>query len=264
MIYFKSAFFVKRVSTLARESLKRSNKYFFGGQTMKNQLSWMAFLCLALIVTPYFVFASPSVPKVFIPENMFLFEKVVEGTKVTHNFKIHNQGTADLHIQSVKTSCGCATVNYTRTIPPAGQGSITLQLNTEGYGGKTMHKRAEITTNDPERSTISLTMEGQVGKFATISPRWVKLYGQAGETIEQTVTIVPEGPQPFQIKQVRAQKGDNIRCRLSTKKNQNQPVYVVTVENTKKEKGRYHDTVFLDTTSRLTPMIKISVLGAIQ
>lgn len=208
--------------------------------------------------------SSDEQPKVVVEERVFDFEKVIEGTRVQHDFKIHNQGSADLAILSVRSGCGCATVDFSRKVAPGSHGSITLALDTNGYGGRKMSKKIIVKTNDPANSILTLWMRGPVEKFATIIPRWVKLEGQAGHPIQQVVKITPETSHLFQIRGVRMKSGNNIRCSLSTKSNDSIPTYLLTVENIKKEKGDYFDTINIDTSSPVKPLIYIRVAGYIH
>ena len=47
--------------------------------------------------------SADGVPELFIPENSYRFEPVPAGQTVTHDFVVHNKGTALLHITRVKT-----------------------------------------------------------------------------------------------------------------------------------------------------------------
>jgi hypothetical protein len=44
-----------------------------------------------------------DVPIAFFPERSYEFQPVIEGTQVTHDFKIQNRGTAALLISNVRT-----------------------------------------------------------------------------------------------------------------------------------------------------------------
>lgn len=46
---------------------------------------------------------SAASPIAFFPENNFVFNNVVEGTQIIHDFKILNKGTAPLFVQKVKS-----------------------------------------------------------------------------------------------------------------------------------------------------------------
>ncbi len=75
------------------------------------------------------------------------------------------------------------------------------------------------------------------------------------------VRIVAEEKYPFKIVSAKSDKGENISFKLEEVKDSKKPEYVLTVENTKKEKGRYSDTLYLQTDSKVKKEIKIRVFG---
>lgn len=56
----------------------------------------------------------------------------------------------------------------------------------------------------------------------------------------------------------------NIRFTLEEAKPPRGTGYILTVENLKKEKGRYYDLISLKTDSKIKPLIKINVYGQIM
>jgi hypothetical protein len=42
-------------------------------------------------------------PEMMIPDPLFTFENVVDGTEVVHDFPVYNRGTGDLEIAKVQT-----------------------------------------------------------------------------------------------------------------------------------------------------------------
>ncbi|WDN90379.1 hypothetical protein BuS5_03350 [Desulfosarcina sp. BuS5] len=64
-----------------------------------------------LIFSVFFVFSLSSgevkedlkTPDSFFPEESFDFGKVVDGTQITHDFKVLNRGNAPLVVKRVKT-----------------------------------------------------------------------------------------------------------------------------------------------------------------
>ena len=64
-----------------------------------------------LIFSVFFVFSLSSAevkeelktPDSFFPEDSFDFGKVVDGTQITHDFKVLNRGPAPLVVKRVKT-----------------------------------------------------------------------------------------------------------------------------------------------------------------
>jgi len=79
----------------------------------------------------------------------------------------------------------------------------------------------------------------------------------------KTVKIIPEPKYPFKIEEVRAQKGKDIRLELKPLNEQEQSGYELIVENLKKTKGRYSDTIILKIDSKVKSELKIHVYGDI-
>ncbi|MFZ1954444.1 MAG: hypothetical protein WAU34_03050 [Desulfobacterales bacterium] len=119
-------------------------------------------------------------------------------------------------------------------------------------------------TTDPQKPVTQLTISGPVKNFATITPSNVRLYGKVGEPVKETVRIVPENSYPFKILETKAQIGRDIRYELTAEQQAPGGAYLLTVENLKQETGRYYDTIFLVTDSRVKPKISIQVYGKIS
>jgi hypothetical protein len=94
-------------------------------------------------------------------------------------------------------------------------------------------------------------------------PGNVILRGDVGKSIVTSVRIIPETKYPFKILDIQTLNQQNIRCTLKEIKPSEGSGYILTVENLKKEKGRYYDMISLKTDSKLRPLIKISVHGTI-
>lgn len=99
--------------------------------------------------------------------------------------------------------------------------------------------------------------------FASVKPAQIILKGYPDSDISGRVKII-EGKYPFKITQTRAKKGKNIRFRLAEIDDSKQRGYILTVENQKKEAGRYYDDIILTTDSQIKPVIAIRVYGIIM
>jgi len=108
-----------------------------------------------------------------------------------------------------------------------------------------------------------LTVVGNVQNFVSIVPKRVVLRGFAGDPIKATVKVIPEDNYPFTIRDVKAIHTNNIRFSLEKSEHLKKPEYILSVENLKKDKGRYFDTIKLKTDSKIRPEIQISVIGNI-
>lgn len=127
-----------------------------------------------------------------------------------------------------------------------------------------MRKTASVYTNDKSRSRIDLAISGQVEKFVTIRPQHVNLRGYAGDSIKALVTVIPEKKYPFKILKVSAKDGKNIKFQLDEVESSADGAFALKVENLKTDNGRYYDTIFLETDSKIRPKISVRVYGNLR
>ena len=118
-----------------------------------------AFAVLSLMIFVFSVSAQDGgKPKLSIPSLEHSFGSVKAGTPLTYSFQIKNEGKVDLEIKSVSPSCGCTTSKYDKIIAPGKVGTVTLAVEkTDTYKGE-ISKTASVTTNDPDRQTLTLTL----------------------------------------------------------------------------------------------------------
>ncbi|MBU4316707.1 MAG: hypothetical protein KKF30_05485 [Proteobacteria bacterium] len=127
-----------------------------------------------------------------------------------------------------------------------------------------MSKISQVYSNDPVNPQREILVTGLVEKFANISPGGtIRLTAKVGEPVKQNVTITPTEKYPFNIKKVTALNGKYITFQLIPKESKSMG-YSLVVENTKKDKGRYGDTVILETDSPVKPTIEIRIYGDIR
>ena len=111
---------------------------------------------------------------------------------------------------------------------------------------------------------MTLSISGDVERFATIVPNRVRLSGYAENEIRATVKIIPERKYAFKILKTTAQNGQNISYELTEKKRDDHMEYLLNIANTSKKQGRYFDTITLETDSTITPAIRVKVFGNIM
>jgi len=110
---------------------------------------------------------------------------------------------------------------------------------------------------------LNLTIIGNVNNFVRIIPSRVILNGFTGDPIKRTVKIIPEEKYPFKIVGDRTVQKKYICYELEEAKLSEKTGYVLTVANLKKGKGRYFETIRLQTDSKIRPEIRIRVYGNI-
>lgn len=203
-------------------------------------------------------------PVVFLSSETFEFDPIIEGEKVSHDFIVENKGNTTLKILTVKPGCGCTAASYTKEIMPGESGKISLDFNSKGYGGKSVHKTARVQTNDPDNMFFRLTLSGIVESYAEIEPSRAILTGTTGDDIKTEIKIIPNAKSPFKITKVKVKKGENIDLNLKEETGAEGLQYILSVTNTRKTAGKYNDKIYLTTDSDRKPKITIKVAGEIQ
>ena len=95
------------------------------------------------------------------------------------HFKYENVGNTPVHFESVHASCGCTTAQtQNEQVGPGQKGEITATFNIGGRTG-TQVKTVTVQTDDPERSTIVLTLKAVITPLLEFQPALV--YWQNGE-----------------------------------------------------------------------------------
>lgn len=95
------------------------------------------------------------------------------------HFKYENVGNTPVHFKSVHASCGYTTAQtQNEQVGPGQKGEITATFNIGGRTG-TQVKTVTVQTDDPERSTIVLTLKAVITPLLEFQPALV--YWQNGE-----------------------------------------------------------------------------------
>jgi hypothetical protein len=122
-----------------------------------------------------------------------------------------------------------------------------------------------LFTTDKIQKEITIPIWGEIKtpEIAFIKPRRLTLRGSAREPVKGSVNIIPKDKYPFSITEVNPRDGKNIKCDLKEVKESGKKIYVLTVENLKKEKGSYDDMISLKTDNKDQPEIRIIVSARI-
>ena len=149
-------------------------------------------------------------------------------------------------------------------IPAGGRGEIKVVVKTKGYGGRNMHKRFVVHTNDKKHPKTILMVNGHVKAFAKLEPRYLRIVGQAGQKLEATANLWPLKEFPFKVISVEAKSGRDIKVTYDVLEENGKKGYLVKVQLTRKVKGGFRDTVLIHTDSKEKPVIRLPVFGYLK
>ncbi len=97
--------------------------------------------------------------KAEFPEISFDAGQVRLGTDIDHDFIVRNTGDAPLLITNVNVTCGCTVVDYSKEIPPGGEGRIKAKLKTKELPSGRASKSITVSTNAPNAERVVLQIK---------------------------------------------------------------------------------------------------------
>jgi hypothetical protein len=150
---------------------------------------------------------------------------------------------------------------FDRTIPPGGEGRITLEVRTKGYQGP-VHKTAQVLTNDPRRQEFVIGLQGEVWVPILQLPRGVGLRGIAGDKIEATVQLVAQKPDPLTLEVSKIFPPEKIAVEL--KETEKGRAFELHIVNKVDGEERYAGQVILKTNYPEKPELSLSIGANIQ
>ncbi len=127
-----------------------------------------------------------------------------------------------------------------------------------------MEEKVRVETNDPNRPVVMLTVAGLVEKLAEIRPDRVRLMGPPNQPLSARIEIIPRKKFPFTVLDVAAKEGKFIKYKLVETCGDGNGRCVIQVENTKTEKGRYMDVLYVKTDSPVRSRLPIYITGLIR
>ncbi|GAB4452872.1 MAG: DUF1573 domain-containing protein [Bacteroidia bacterium] len=101
-----------------------------------------------------------ELPIIDFEEEEHDFGKIVQGEKVSYDFKFTNVGKSNLVISSAAASCGCTVADFPKEpIPPGKSGKITVEFNSEGKSGYTEKTITVVTNCEPNTKILKIKVD---------------------------------------------------------------------------------------------------------
>ena len=205
--------------------------------------------------------AAGSAPKAVVAETTYDFGKVVEDQALAHTFSIKNTGDAPLVIEDVDPDCACTVAKFDKTIPPGGQGEITLTIKPFSVL-RQFRKSTRVQVNDPGQQQLVFVLTGVGTPFIEIQPSHiVRLRGAPGQDLHGQVRFISHLKSPLQITVSQNTIPDKIEVNLKAEKPDQ--VYVLEVKNKRQEPGAYAGLIFLSTNAKERPRLIVRVFADI-
>jgi hypothetical protein len=200
------------------------------------------------------------------------FRIVGRGTKSEHHFEFTNKYQQEVHVASVRSSCGCTTPSITKdTLKTHDKSSILASFNTSSFIGQ---RSATITVvfDRPTYAEVVLKVTGFIRTDITFDPPEVN-FGEfsAGQTREQDVTITHSGSNTWEITDVRShcqhlqvrlepaeRTPGQVRYRMRVQMNETMPEGEIRERLTLISNDREFPTTEMLVSGRVRPTVSIS------
>lgn len=133
------------------------------------------------------------------------FGKVARGAKVEYHFTFRNPYVEDVHVASVRTSCGCTSPRVAQeTLKTYEESSIIAHFNTDTFLGQ---RGATLTVvfDKPFYAEVQLRVDGYIRSDVVLSPAGVD-FGtlDLGQTGERQLTVSYAGRSDWKITGVKS------------------------------------------------------------
>jgi hypothetical protein len=158
------------------------------------------------------------------------FGAVARGAKVEYRFNLSNLYEEDVHIASVRSSCGCTTPTITKnSLKTYEKGAILASFNTRTFLG---HRNATLTVtiDQPFYAEVQLRVQGYVRSDVVLNPGGVE-FGQVdqGSPAKTTIGITYAGRNDWEIVDVKPASDDIEASFVETGRGGGQVSYELTV-----------------------------------
>jgi Protein of unknown function (DUF1573) len=222
-------------------------------------------VCLLLLPTLFSTAHAQQWAADMFPVKTYAFGSVARGAKAEHLFEFQNMYKEDVHIASVRASCGCTTPTILKdTLKSWEKGAIKAKFNTDLFLGQ---RGATITVviDKPYYAEVQLRVDGFIRSDVVFDPGVVNI-GQVEQGVggEAKVKVLYAGRQNWSIVDVQS-ANSNFEVELSDAvRSQNLVNYTMTVRlKSDTPPGFVNDQLTLVTDDVSNKMIPINVEGRV-
>lgn len=147
--------------------------------------------------------AAKGKPAIRFDQTVHDFGDVDPGSNNVCEFGFQNVGDTVLKIINVKPDCGCTLFTLEKKeYAPGERGVLKIKYHAVTRGGP-VTRRVVVTTNDPTKSVVTLTMKSNIVQRVDYQPKRLNLLLKDEQTLPK-VTLTSLDGKPFAIKAVKS------------------------------------------------------------
>lgn len=194
------------------------------------------------------------------------FGTVARGAKSEFSFELTNKYKEDIHISSVRASCGCATPTISKhDLKTWEKGTVDVRFNTGSFRGQ---RSATITVviDRPYFAEVQLSIRGYIRTDVVVDPGGVVFDSvEQGKQTERNIRVQYAGHNQWQLKDVRS-ANPNLQVKiLNQKRTANHVVYDLAVSfQADTQPGYFKDQMLLVTSDEAASNIPVIIEGNVE
>ncbi len=224
-------------------------------------------LLLTFLLIVFFA-ASTTVaaqPRIEVASSEYDFGSIEEGEKVTHVFRFSNTGDAPLHIERVRSSCGCTVPRLSDEIlAPGDVGEVEAVFDSRRFNGQVV-KTIYLYTNDPLHDVVQLSLRGTVNRLLAAEPPRVD-FGvmKSGEQRKTEVSLVNNGSEAIELGDV-AVSNPAVAAELQSDVIEPESKVILSLSViAEQEHGRLSGYVIIPTSHQSISEIRLPIFGTVS
>jgi hypothetical protein len=193
------------------------------------------------------------------------FGSVAAGAKVEYAFVLENIYMEDIHLASVRTSCGCTTPRIENaTLKTYDKGAIVAHFNTDRFSGQ-RGATLTVTIDQPFLAEVQLNVRGYIRGDVVVEPGSVEVGAvDQGTPIERNLAVTYAGRSDWRILGVRSSNPHISAQVVETNRNYGQVSYALKVFVDKAAPAGYlNDRLMLVTDDSRGEQIPVLVEGQV-
>lgn len=198
--------------------------------------------------------------RIWFDKRFHAFAEADEGDTLRYRYTFRNTGTEALVVRS-RSTCTCAVASIGKSvIPPDGEGSIDVVLDTHEKTGK-IKQHIYVQTNDSEHKMVKLTLAVNVKEAVKVVPE--KIWFDevvAGETVIKKLTLSKPANTPLRVS---LDLPDTITGSIVRSDSGTADTMTITLSIAPHDVGDYAASVTLLTDDPKTQRIDIPVAGRV-
>jgi hypothetical protein len=194
------------------------------------------------------------------------FGTVASGAKAEFEFVLKNIYVEDVHVASVRTSCGCTAPSIKNpTLKTYQKGAIVAKYNTSAFEGP-KGATVSVTIDKPFYAEVQLQVRGYIRRDLVLNPGSVQFGSvDCGTPQERTISVNYAGRSDWEILDVKTSNPHLSAKVVPVSRSGGYANYSVVVRmDGKAPSGYLHDHVVLVTNDRNMPQVTVAVEGIVQ